>query len=124
MPEHAEIYSKHADRYDLLVTREDYQQNILRAIKRIRPLGGLDVVELGAGTGRLTCMLAALVTTIDEAEAGFSATGIRADYRFRSPAEAEALTRFFFGNRMAGRVVAENLVILTECTGIWWLNVP
>jgi ubiquinone/menaquinone biosynthesis C-methylase UbiE len=61
---HKEIYSKHADQYELLVSCEDYQQNIFPALNEIRPLAGLDVVELGAGTGRLTCMLAPVVKTI------------------------------------------------------------
>lgn len=59
-----EIYAKHADQYEALVAREDYQGNILKALKKIRPLAGLDVVEFGAGTGRLTCMLAPLVKSI------------------------------------------------------------
>ena len=64
MPDHEKIYNEHADQYELLVSREDYQRNILRALDKIRPLYGLDVVELGAGTGRLTCMLAPVVKSI------------------------------------------------------------
>jgi ubiquinone/menaquinone biosynthesis C-methylase UbiE len=64
MPDHEKIYNEHAGQYELLVSREDYQRNILRALDKIRPLDGLDVVELGAGTGRLTCMLAPVVKTI------------------------------------------------------------
>ena len=37
---------------------EDYQKAILPALNQIRSLEGTDVVELGAGTGRLTCMVA------------------------------------------------------------------
>jgi len=59
-----EIYAKHADQYDALVLREDYQGNILKALQNIRPLSSLDVVEFGAGTGRLTLMLAPLVRSI------------------------------------------------------------
>jgi ubiquinone/menaquinone biosynthesis C-methylase UbiE len=47
-----------------LVSREDYQENIPRALGQIRPFAGLDVVELGAGTGRLSCMVAPLAKTI------------------------------------------------------------
>ena len=57
------------------------------------------------------------------AEAGFSSTWIRTDYRFASPDEAEELTRFFFGAELAERVAAERLVVLPECTGIWWASV-
>ncbi len=69
MPDFKIIYDKHADQYELLVLREDYQGNILRALNRIRPLDGLDVVELGAGTGRLTCMLAPLIESIQAFDA-------------------------------------------------------
>ena len=58
------IYASQAEQYDSLVAREDYQGNIIGAFSRIRPLAGLDVVESGAGTGRLTCMLAPLVGSI------------------------------------------------------------
>ncbi|MGA9117644.1 MAG: class I SAM-dependent methyltransferase [Bacteroidota bacterium] len=64
MVEHREIYSRHAERYDVLVSREDYQQHILGALSRILPLDGLTVVELGAGTGRLTCLLVPAVGRI------------------------------------------------------------
>lgn len=222
-----EIYNKHADRYQALVAREDYQHNILPALNNIMPLAGLDVVELGAGTGRLTTMLAPIVRTIRAFDAsqpmldvaiarleqspfrnwsvdaadhrslpvqdgvadlaisgwsivymvvwhekawqdelgralaemrrvlrpggtivvletmgtgyeaphppdelaeyfafldgdGFSSTWIRTDYKFESLDEAETLTRFFFGEELAEKVIRENWVILPECTGIWW----
>ena len=230
MPDYKQIYDADAARYEQLVSREDNEQNIFRALDQIRPLAGLDVVEFGAGTGRLTCMLAPVVGSIqafdasqhmldvavanlersglrnwraavadhrsvpvadgaadlaiagwsicytvvwypdswrDElrtalaemrrvlrpggtliiletlgtgyttphppeelsayyaalAEAGFSSTWIRTDYRFASPDEAEELTRFFFGAELAERVAAERLVVLPECTGIWWASV-
>jgi ubiquinone/menaquinone biosynthesis C-methylase UbiE len=59
-----DIYANHADEYEAMVAREDYQGNILKALQNIRPLSGLDVVELGAGTGRLTLLLAPLVKSI------------------------------------------------------------
>ncbi|MBZ0283052.1 MAG: class I SAM-dependent methyltransferase [Anaerolineae bacterium] len=52
-----QIYANHADQYEALVAREDYQGNILAQLQIIRPLAGLDVVEFGAGTGRLTMLL-------------------------------------------------------------------
>jgi len=64
MPDYFEIYHKHAGQYDLLVSREDYQHNLSKALEKITPFTGLDVVEFGAGTGRLTCMLVPLVKTI------------------------------------------------------------
>jgi ubiquinone/menaquinone biosynthesis C-methylase UbiE len=64
MLDHREIYRKHASEYDFLVSREDYRRNLPRALGQIRPFDGLDVVELGAGTVRLTCMMAPFAKTI------------------------------------------------------------
>ncbi len=229
MPDDRAIYSQHAAEYDRLVVCEDYQDHILPALQRIRSLEGLDVVELGAGTGRLSCLLAPLVgrlTMLDASQhmldvataklarsglqhwqarvadhrklpvedgvadlaisgwsvcylvvedpqhtraaldetlgemrrvlrpggsivlletlgtgyttptppdklaeyyayletAGFASTWIRTDYQFASLAEAEALTRFFFGEELAARVVENDWVVLPECTGIWWTH--
>jgi ubiquinone/menaquinone biosynthesis C-methylase UbiE len=230
MTDHFEnIYANHADQYEALVAREDYQGNILKALELIRPLENLDVVEFGAGTGRLTCLLAPVVNSIRafdasqpmldiaaaklkqsgvsnwqvnvadnrslpvedasadlaiegwsfghfqdwfpdiwrdeagkavaemkrvlrhggtailietlgtgreaplpphegleafyawlEAEHNFAPGFIRTDYQFESLDEAGRLTRFFFGDELADQVVANNWVILPECTGIWW----
>jgi ubiquinone/menaquinone biosynthesis C-methylase UbiE len=227
-PDYKAIYDNQAAQYELLVAREDYQQNIVRALSQHAPLEGSAVVELGAGTGRLTSMLAPLAASIQAFDAsahmldvaiaklrqsglhnwrvevadhrklpvadgladiviagwticytvvwhpeawraelgaalsemrrvarpggtiiiletlgtgyetphppdsladyyaalaaeGFASTWIRTDYRFASPAEAEMLTRFFFGTALAERMAAE--VILPECTGIWWARV-
>lgn len=64
MPDQDEIYQKHADKYDLLVMREDYQENILAALRKIHPLQGAEVVEFGAGTGRMTGIVAPYVKSI------------------------------------------------------------
>jgi len=53
-----QIYQSEADRYEALISREDYQGNIRRAIDEIINVDGLDVLDLGAGTGRLTLLLA------------------------------------------------------------------
>jgi ubiquinone/menaquinone biosynthesis C-methylase UbiE len=229
--DYREIYSNHAGEYEQLVAREDYQGNILPALLGIRAYAGLDVVDMGAGTGRLTCLLAPLARsmrafdasqhmldvavaklragglsnwqaqaadhrrlplpdaaadvvisgwsivylTVEHPETwqeeletaigemrrvlrpggtiiiletlgtgfetpqpphamreylayldshGFASTWIRTDYRFRALAEAESLTRFFFGEEMAQKVVENKWVILPECTGLWWLHTP
>jgi ubiquinone/menaquinone biosynthesis C-methylase UbiE len=230
MPDHfQDIYASKAAQYDAMVAREDYQGNIRRALESILPLAGIDVVEFGAGTGRLTRLLAPLVRSIRaydasahmlevacstleatgtenwtlgvadngqipepdnsadlviegwsfghatgwnpdgwrdeigqalsemqrilkpggtailletlgtgsatpqppspglvelyewlENERGCSHQWIRTDYQFETVAEAEQLTRFFFGDELANRIVQEQRLILPECTGIWW----
>jgi ubiquinone/menaquinone biosynthesis C-methylase UbiE len=64
MPTFEEIYAKHAKEYDALISREDYQGNLLKLLESIRPLNDIDVVEMGAGTGRFTRMLAPRVKSI------------------------------------------------------------
>jgi ubiquinone/menaquinone biosynthesis C-methylase UbiE len=227
MLDHSEIYTHHAASYDQLVSREDYQGNILQALEAIRPLAGLDVVDLGAGTGRLSRLIAPaahsirafdrsaamlqvaresfsdvagrpwclavadhrhlplaanvadlvisgwsicytvlwhpdtwqreLTHALDEmariarpggsliiletlgtgsrkphapgklrayyralADAGFTTTWIRTDYRFASLDEAESLTRFFFNESTAEQIEVSERPILPECTGIWY----
>ena len=229
MTDFKHIYSHQAELYEALVAREDYQGNILRALQEIRSLDGIEAIELGAGTGRLTCLLAPRVKSIQafdnsrhmldvavaklraggwhnwqadvadnralpvndeiadlsiagwslghsvgwypdswrgeiekavaqmkrvlkpggtaviletlgtgretpqapttgladyyaflENNLGFGAKWIRTDYRFESLAQADSLTRFFFGDELADRVVQKASVMLPECTGIWW----
>ena len=223
------IYRHQAEQYARLVAREDQHGNLFAALNEIIPLHGLDVVEFGAGTGRLTRLLAVLVNRIrafdiepamlaqakslmtatgmtnwsvalgdngrmpvasdcadlviegwsfahvtrwypqnwrQRADAmlaemerilkpggtailietlgtgrrqpqaptaelanlyaywqdrrGFSRRWIRTDYQFASSAEADELTRFFFGDELAVACLSGEKVILPECTGIWW----
>jgi len=224
------IYQAEGDRYEALVSREDYKGTIPRAIDEIINVDGLDIVDLGAGTGRLTLLLAPRAKSIrafdasvemlrvcrerltasslsnwqvdiadhrqlpvpdhsvdlvvsgwsvaylvvwhpetwrpelekwmDEMkrvlkpdgkiilfeslgtgnetpiqldhlkdyypwldEAGFQNKWIRTDYRFESVEEAADLAGFFFGAEMADRIRADELIILPECTGVWWKSV-
>jgi ubiquinone/menaquinone biosynthesis C-methylase UbiE len=64
MRDEKEIYAKQPDRYEELVSREDHDGNILPALESIRPLAGCEVVEIGAGTGRLTRLLIPIVKSI------------------------------------------------------------
>ncbi|SEM71053.1 class I SAM-dependent methyltransferase [Lihuaxuella thermophila] len=225
MPDHEIIYAEKAESYDLLISR---QKSVYETLVKIKPFQGLDIIDLGAGTGRLTCLLAPKAKsvlaldrsramldvaaaklkkmglanwkvevadhrqlpvadhsadlivsgwsicylgssnaanwkqnidqvmkeikrvlrpggsviifetmgtgtetpdppeflrgyyTMLENEYGFSHTVIRTDYAFADLAEAENLTRFFFGDELANRVVKEGLVQLPECAGVWW----
>lgn len=224
-----EIYAAGAEQYDALVSREDYQSHILPALAAICPIEGAAVIEMGAGTGRMTRLLAPVTARIHafdgsahmlatarrrleaqgatgwtlaaadnaalpiasacadlciagwsfghatgwypdswqqvigaalaemrrvlrpggtaiiletlgtghdtptppsptlaayyawlEGTHGFDHAWIRTDYQFASVPEAEQLTRFFFGDPLADRIVTEGTIILPECTGLWY----
>ncbi len=230
MTSQEEIYKTEGDKYEALIAREDHQGNILKALRDITPLAEHIVLDLGAGTGRLACLLAPHVTSVrafdiseemlrvcrekfaksglsnwqvdiadhrklpvadhsadlvvsgwsvsylavwnpdtwrEELEAwllemkrvlmpgsfivlfeslgtgndapirldhlkdfypwldesGFQNKWIRTDYKFESIAEAEELSRFFFGDELGNKVWENEWVTLPECTGVWWLKV-
>lgn len=230
MPTQEEIYKTEGDKYEALIAREDYQGLILKTLREIVPLEDRLVLDLGAGTGRLACLLAPHVSRVrafdisDEMlrvcrekfiasgltnwqvdvadhrklpiedhsanlvvsgwslsylavwnpetwrveleawmtemkrvlqpgsfivlyeslgtgnevpvkldhlkdfypwldEMGFQNKWIRTDYKFESLAEAEELSRFFFGDELGNKVVQNNWTILPECTGVWWLRI-
>lgn len=58
------IYQTQAEQYDALVSYEDHQSNLLPALTEIQPLKAISAVELGAGTGRFTRLLAPYATHI------------------------------------------------------------
>ena len=64
MPTQEEIYKTEGDKYEALIAREDYQGNILRSLREITSLENRLVLDLGAGTGRLACMLASHVSQV------------------------------------------------------------
>jgi SAM-dependent methyltransferase len=55
MPEMAEIYLNHAGEYDELVRHEDYRNALGTFLERLIP-PGIDVLEAGTGTGRVTSL--------------------------------------------------------------------
>lgn len=58
MPTEDEVYRQHAVEYEGLIAAEDHEGNILRALERIAPPDGRDVLDLGVGTGRFASLLA------------------------------------------------------------------
>ncbi|MBN2005144.1 MAG: class I SAM-dependent methyltransferase [Anaerolineae bacterium] len=64
MPDLNRIYQEQPERYAELVAHEDYERNLLPAINAIVPVAGLDIVESGAGTGRITAQLAPLARNL------------------------------------------------------------
>ena len=95
----------------------DQMQRLLRAN------GALIILE-SLGTGSEvphppTAELAAYYSMLEN-ELGFKSMRLRTDYHFKSVAEAGELTRFFFGDGLADRIVRDNVTILPECTGLWY----
>ncbi len=64
MPIPKSLYRDQADSYERLVVHEDYQHRLLPALAQLCPLDGAEVVEPGAGTGRVTRLLAPQVRRI------------------------------------------------------------
>ena len=96
MPADKEVYLTHANRYELLILREDHQNNISPPTDQIRDITRLDIVKLEAGTARLTQFLAA------DAQPKNSGTGYKSphllehlDGYFRFPAERGLQFRWF-----------------------------
>ncbi|CAM4368246.1 ubiquinone/menaquinone biosynthesis C-methylase UbiE [Paenibacillus endophyticus] len=61
MPDHGAIYTQQAERYHELIAKQPSLKSI---IEEIRPVAGLDVVDLGAGSGRLAAVLAGQARSI------------------------------------------------------------
>ncbi len=71
MPDLKLIYQSAAERYQALVSREDYEDNLLPAILAADPLQDKDVIELGAGTGRVSCLIAPLAKQLVASDISF-----------------------------------------------------
>jgi ubiquinone/menaquinone biosynthesis C-methylase UbiE len=59
MAEHETVYRDETERYHALVSFEDFSHNLQASIQSIIPVGAC-ILETGAGTGRVTSMLAPL----------------------------------------------------------------
>lgn len=57
MADYQQIYAQQAERYAALVAHEDANHELPRVLAELAPGDALDVVETGAGTGRLTRLL-------------------------------------------------------------------
>ncbi len=55
MTDHQQVYRSEAETYQQLISREDFQDNLPAAIKNVVVLESRDLLDLGAGTGRISC---------------------------------------------------------------------
>lgn len=97
---------------------------VLAEMQRVLKPGGTAIVleTLGTGTAVPTPPTPALAAfyRLLENEYGFTGEWLRTDYRYPSPEEAAAATRFFFGDELADGLLHEGRAIVPECTGLWW----
>jgi ubiquinone/menaquinone biosynthesis C-methylase UbiE len=61
MPDHKQIYQTQAELYERLIA---CQPNLAEIVDSLLPYEGIDIVDLGAGTGRLACVLAGKAKSI------------------------------------------------------------
>ncbi|MFZ0544984.1 MAG: hypothetical protein WAM60_06080, partial [Candidatus Promineifilaceae bacterium] len=97
---------------------------VISEMTRVARSDGTIIILETLGTGREepqppTELLAAYYARLETVH-GFQRKSIRTDYRFQTTAEAEALTRFFFGAPLADRIASDKITLLPECTGIWY----
>ena len=96
---------------------------VFTEIRRVLKPGGAVAIFETLGTGYETPHPPAHLTGYYELlqnELNFSRRWIRTDYLFESLQDAEQLTRFFFGDAMAEKVIGRSSRVLPECTGLWW----
>ncbi|MFW5696793.1 MAG: class I SAM-dependent methyltransferase, partial [Phototrophicaceae bacterium] len=96
----------------------------LAEMRRVLRPGGMAIVIETQGTGQHepappTPALVAYYRWLETQHAS-RFRWIRTDYQFASVTEADELTRFFFGDDLADRMVRDETTRLPECTGIWW----
>ena len=100
---------------------------MLAEMRRILKPGGTAILIEDFGIGRqpqAPSEAASQLYSYWRVNCGFSQRWIRTDYHFASPAEADELTRFFFGDAVVENCLEAGKVILPECSGIWWKNFP
>jgi predicted RNA methylase len=51
MPDHTKVYKKQTELYDQMVSK---QPSLLKVIEEITPINQSDVIDMGAGSGRIT----------------------------------------------------------------------
>ena len=61
MPDHTQVYKNQVELYERMISS---QKSLLEVIEEITPVKGLDVLDMGAGSGRLTTILSPHVKSI------------------------------------------------------------
>jgi ubiquinone/menaquinone biosynthesis C-methylase UbiE len=75
-PNHSDIYHFEADKYDRLISK---QPDLMGTLQSIRFPDGLDVIDLGAGTGRLAVPIARMANSVLALDASEAMLRVTAD---------------------------------------------
>jgi SAM-dependent methyltransferase len=104
MIDFASIFAHQAEKYERLVSHEDYAGNLLETIRGICPLSERQTAaDIGSGTGRVSFIVCPYVGKV---------FGIEPSEDMRRVATAR--------RDETGRAVRErNMTIVPECTGVW-----
>jgi len=51
------LYNERANDYERLIRNEDFEGNLFKALNQLHPIQDAEIVEFGAGTGRVTAQL-------------------------------------------------------------------
>lgn len=89
--DHLRIYREEAHRYQRLVACEDVEGHILPALQEICALDGRLILDLGAGTGRLTSLLAPYASAIYGFDRSPAMLAVARQELLRTPAQNWAL---------------------------------
>ena len=80
MVDHRWTYQNQGSLYHQLISCEDYQGNLLKAVENLISLDGLDVIDLGAGTGRIGGLLAGKVRSLHGLDLSAHMLGVALEY--------------------------------------------
>jgi SAM-dependent methyltransferase len=86
MTEHENIYLNETERYHALVSYEDYRQNLDSALKSIFSDSSPAILETGAGTGRVTKIIAPLCSRLAGLDISPSMLNTASQNFFENPA--------------------------------------
>lgn len=110
MPTMPEIYQSYSKEYDELVSYEDYQGNLRKFITNDIDIKDKKIIEMGAGTGRITKMLIPTAKSIQV----YDGSGHMLEFAKKELAEYQSKLSFNVCNNIDIESIKEKADILIE----------